>query len=71
MRLVGLRRNAPKLIFKGWGVGYIIAGIKEITGAPVGDTIVHLGAESVGQLPGLQRSNPGLRWPISCEFRRL
>ena len=51
-------------------VGYIIAGIKEITGAPVGDTIVHLGAESVGQLPGFTKVKPqvyaGL-FPVNSE----
>jgi len=51
-------------------VGYIIAGIKEITGAPVGDTIVHLGGESVGQLPGFTKVKPqvyaGL-FPVNSE----
>lgn len=52
-------------------VGYVIAGIKDIHGAPVGDTIVHAkGAESVPQLPGFQKVKPqvyaGL-FPVSSD----
>ncbi|ODC03767.1 elongation factor 4 [Terasakiispira papahanaumokuakeensis] len=52
-------------------VGYVIAGIKDIHGAPVGDTIVHAkGAEAVPQLPGFQKVKPqvyaGL-FPVSSD----
>lgn len=40
-------------------VGYVIAGIKEIHGAPVGDTLVLAkGGESVASLPGFKKATP-------------
>lgn len=39
-------------------VGYIIAGIKEINGAPVGDTIRDTGAVGTVPLPGFKRIQP-------------
>ncbi len=39
-------------------VGYIIAGIKEINGAPVGDTIRETGAVGTVPLPGFKRIQP-------------
>lgn len=39
-------------------VGYVVAGIKEITGAPVGDTLVSAKTPDVGQLPGFTRVKP-------------
>jgi len=40
-------------------VGYVIAGIKEIDGAPVGDTLTHGGALSAKDpLPGFKRVKP-------------
>jgi GTP-binding protein LepA len=40
-------------------VGFVVAGIKEIHGAPVGDTFVHAqGADLVPALPGFQQVNP-------------
>ena len=40
-------------------VGFVVAGIKDIHGAPVGDTFVHAqGADQVSALPGFQRVNP-------------
>ncbi|MFP6834559.1 MAG: translation elongation factor 4, partial [Pseudomonadales bacterium] len=51
-------------------VGYVIAGIKEIRGAPVGDTIVSAGARDVPQLAGFSRAKPqvfaGL-FPVNAE----
>ncbi len=38
-------------------VGYVVAGIKDIHGAPVGDTFVHAGSEA-GALPGFQKIKP-------------
>ncbi|MDG2047677.1 MAG: translation elongation factor 4 [Halioglobus sp.] len=39
-------------------VGYIVAGIKDIHGAPVGDTLVHAKDASVPALPGFKRVKP-------------
>ncbi|MAW44930.1 MAG: translation elongation factor 4 [Pseudomonadales bacterium] len=39
-------------------VGYVVAGIKEITGAPVGDTLVSAKTPDVEQLPGFTRVKP-------------
>lgn len=40
-------------------VGFVVAGIKDIHGAPVGDTIVHQkGAEEAEALPGFQKVKP-------------
>ena len=51
-------------------VGYIVAGIKDITGAPVGDTITRADRPSEEQLPGFEKIQPrvfaGL-FPISSD----
>ena len=51
-------------------VGYIIAGIKEVDAAPVGDTIREQGSEDTEPLPGFERIQPrvfaGL-FPINSE----
>ncbi|MEM6773571.1 MAG: translation elongation factor 4, partial [Pseudomonadota bacterium] len=39
-------------------VGYVIAGIKDIQGAPVGDTLVHAKMPEVPSLPGFQTVKP-------------
>ena len=39
-------------------VGYVIAGIKEINGAPVGDTITHAHRSATDMLPGFQKIKP-------------
>jgi len=40
-------------------VGFVIAGIKDIHGAPVGDTLTHAkGYEDVGSLPGFKKVQP-------------
>ena len=39
-------------------VGYVVAGIKEITGAPVGDTLISAKTPDVAQLPGFARVKP-------------
>ena len=39
-------------------VGYIVAGIKQIRGAPVGDTLVMASAVNVVALPGFARAKP-------------
>ncbi|WP_299592029.1 translation elongation factor 4 [uncultured Microbulbifer sp.] len=52
-------------------VGFVVAGIKDIHGAPVGDTLTHAkGAEDVQMLPGFQKVKPqvyaGL-FPVSSD----
>ncbi len=51
-------------------VGYVIAGIKEIEGAPVGDTLTHAARPAAGPLPGFQEIKPrvfaGL-FPVSSD----
>lgn len=51
-------------------VGYIIAGIKDIHGAPVGDTITSAKASAIKALPGFQKVKPqvyaGL-FPVSSD----
>ncbi|MBH98026.1 MAG: elongation factor 4 [Rhodospirillaceae bacterium] len=39
-------------------VGYVIAGIKEVDAAPVGDTIREQGAEDIQPVPGFERIQP-------------
>ena len=52
-------------------VGFVVAGIKDIHGAPVGDTLTHAkGMEEVAMLPGFQKVKPqvyaGL-FPVSSD----
>ncbi len=52
-------------------VGFVVAGIKDIHGAPVGDTLTHAkGMEDVAMLPGFQKVKPqvyaGL-FPVSSD----
>ena len=39
-------------------VGFVVAGIKEIHGAPVGDTLIHANQLDVPALPGFKRVKP-------------
>ena len=39
-------------------VGYVVAGIKDIHGAPVGDTLTHAATPDVEALPGFQQVKP-------------
>ena len=52
----------PKLnstgILKAGEVGFVVAGIKDIHGAPVGDTITHANTSDVKALPGFQKVKP-------------
>ena len=51
-------------------VGFVVAGIKDIHGAPVGDTITHASTQDVAALPGFQKVKPqvyaGL-FPVSSD----
>lgn len=51
-------------------VGYIIAGIKDIHGAPVGDTFTHASTPNVEALPGFQMVKPQVyagMFPVSAD----
>jgi GTP-binding protein LepA len=45
-------------VLKAGEVGFMVAGIKDILGAPVGDTITHMGNTEIAALPGFQRIKP-------------
>jgi len=51
------KRNPKKVLHTG-EVGYVVAGIKEIDGAPVGDTLTLTESPSVEALPGFQTIQP-------------
>lgn len=51
-------------------VGFIVAGIKDIHGAPVGDTITHSKTPDVEALPGFQKVKPQVyagMFPVSSD----
>ena len=45
-------------ILKAGEVGFMVAGIKDILGAPVGDTLTHVSSSDIESLPGFQRVKP-------------
>jgi GTP-binding protein LepA len=45
-------------ILKAGEVGFVVAGIKDIHGAPVGDTITHFSTPDVEQMPGFKTVKP-------------
>lgn len=51
------KRNETGILRAG-EVGFVVAGIKDIHGAPVGDTITHANTPEVKQLPGFQTIKP-------------
>lgn len=57
-------------ILRAGEVGYVVAGIKEINGAPVGDTITHASKPATDMLPGFKKVKPqvyaGL-FPVSAD----
>ena len=57
-------------ILRAGEVGFIVAGIKEIHGAPVGDTITHTKTPDVPRLPGFQKVKPQVyagMFPVSAD----
>ncbi|WP_346798716.1 translation elongation factor 4 [Halomonas sp. Bachu 37] len=57
-------------ILRAGEVGFIVAGIKEIQGAPVGDTITHTKTPDVPRLPGFQKVKPQVyagMFPVSAD----
>jgi GTP-binding protein LepA len=68
-------KRLPTNELKAGEVGYVVAGIKEINGAPVGDTLTHAHRPATEMLPGFKKVKPqvyaGL-YPIrSDEFPAL
>ena len=63
-------KRTPTGVLRAGEVGYMVAGIKDIHGAPVGDTITHTKTPDVTSLPGFQKVKPqvyaGL-FPISSD----
>ena len=63
-------KKTPRDVLKAGEVGYMIAGIKEIYGAPVGDTVTTTDKGTKQRLPGFQEVQPrvfaGL-FPINSE----
>jgi GTP-binding protein LepA len=63
-------KREPTGILRAGEVGYVVAGIKEINGAPVGDTITHANKPAAEALPGFKKIKPqvyaGL-FPISAD----
>lgn len=57
-------------MLKAGEVGYVVAGIKEINGAPVGDTLTHAHRQASEPLPGFKKIKPqvyaGL-FPVSAD----
>jgi GTP-binding protein LepA len=51
------KRN-PTGVLKAGEVGFMVAGIKDILGAPVGDTITHMSSSDAEALPGFQKIKP-------------
>ncbi|MFZ5621299.1 MAG: translation elongation factor 4 [Pseudomonadota bacterium] len=67
------RLDTPRL--EAGDVGYVIAGIKEIDGAPVGDTLTLADKPAAAPLPGFQKVQPrvfaGLFPVVSDEYEDL
>ncbi len=63
-------KRVPTTMLKAGEVGYIVAGIKDINGAPVGDTLTHAHKTASGPLPGFKKVKPqvyaGL-FPVSSD----
>lgn len=51
-------KRVAKDLLQAGEVGYVVAGIKDIHGAPVGDTLIHAGQPDVPALPGFKRVKP-------------
>lgn len=57
-------------ILRAGEVGFVVAGIKDIQGAPVGDTITHAKTPDVPRLPGFQKVKPQVyagMFPVSAD----
>jgi GTP-binding protein LepA len=57
-------------VLKAGEVGFVIAGIKDIHGAPVGDTFTHASTANTPSLPGFQKVKPQVyagMFPVSAD----
>ncbi|WP_257266167.1 translation elongation factor 4 [Endozoicomonas sp. ONNA2] len=63
-------KRTPTGVLKAGEVGYVVAGIKDIHGAPVGDTLTHVKTQDIEALPGFKQVKPqvyaGL-FPVSAD----
>tara|TARA_R110001606_G_C15404643_1_gene654135 strand:- start:13141 stop:14937 length:1797 start_codon:yes stop_codon:yes gene_type:complete len=63
-------KRKPKTALNCGEVGYVISGVKDIDGAPVGDTLTHVHRGATEMLPGFKSATPqvyaGL-FPVSSE----
>lgn len=63
-------KREEQMMLKAGEVGYVVAGIKDINGAPVGDTLTHTYQPASGPLPGFKKVKPqvyaGL-FPVNSE----
>ena len=63
-------KRTETTVLRAGEVGFVVAGIKDIHGAPVGDTITHASTPEVASLPGFQKVNPQVyagMFPINSE----
>ncbi|MEH6824886.1 MAG: translation elongation factor 4 [Motiliproteus sp.] len=63
-------KRLPTETLKAGEVGYIVAGIKEIQGAPVGDTLTHAKTPDVASLVGFKQVKPQVyagMFPVSSD----
>jgi GTP-binding protein LepA len=51
-------KRVEQPMLKAGEVGYVVAGIKDIHGAPVGDTLIHAQHQDVHALPGFKQVKP-------------
>jgi len=57
-------------VLKAGEVGFVVAGIKDIHGAPVGDTFTHASTQNIEALPGFQKVKPQVyagMFPVSSD----
>jgi len=63
-------KRTPKIALYCGEVGYVISGVKDIDGAPVGDTLTHVHRGATEMLPGFKAATPqvyaGL-FPVSSD----
>jgi len=68
-------KRTPRKVLEAGEVGYVVAGIKDIHGAPVGDTMTSHIKPATGPLPGFQKIKPrvfaGLFPVDSSEYEEL
>jgi GTP-binding protein LepA len=53
-------KRLKKILIRSGEVGYLVAGIKDVDGAPVGDTITDAAAPVDAPLPGFKQSKPNV-----------